>query len=197
MFRRAGWRVPGRRRESCVGDPEPASRAAEPRAGLRDRAPGNPPHPPRARGGGGRERMGGRNLAHIAHDVFFTGESDVRRSAILAPWSHRVRKTRRFVLTATVVCSRGNGRCSHCHGGGTNLNLASHVPKCPACAGSGVCAMCGGAVYWNRRSRTTAVSRSCSSDVVILCSEGPASSSSAAYAGVRTHVSACYIRRRL
>ena len=40
---------------------------------------------------------------------------------------------------------RGNGRCSRCHGSGTNLNLASDLPKCPACDGSGTCATCGGA----------------------------------------------------
>lgn len=39
---------------------------------------------------------------------------------------------------------QGDGRCSRCHSSGTNLNLASDLPKCPACAGSGVCATCGG-----------------------------------------------------
>jgi hypothetical protein len=39
---------------------------------------------------------------------------------------------------------QGDGRCSRCHGSGTNLNLASDVPKCPACEGSGICATCGG-----------------------------------------------------
>jgi hypothetical protein len=38
----------------------------------------------------------------------------------------------------------GDGRCSKCHGSGVNLNLASDVPKCPACNGTGVCANCGG-----------------------------------------------------
>jgi hypothetical protein len=28
---------------------------------------------------------------------------------------------------------------------GINVNVASAVPECPACAGSGVCATCGGA----------------------------------------------------
>jgi DnaJ-class molecular chaperone len=39
----------------------------------------------------------------------------------------------------------GNGRCSHCHGSGVNLNLASEVPQCLFCKGSGVCATCDGA----------------------------------------------------
>jgi hypothetical protein len=39
----------------------------------------------------------------------------------------------------------GNGRCSRSNGTGINVNVASAVPECPACAGSGVCATCGGA----------------------------------------------------
>ena len=39
----------------------------------------------------------------------------------------------------------GDGRCSHCHGSGTNLNLASDVPQCLFCRGTGVCQTCGGA----------------------------------------------------
>jgi hypothetical protein len=38
----------------------------------------------------------------------------------------------------------GDGRCSHCHGSGVNLNLASDIPKCLSCDGSGVCKTCGG-----------------------------------------------------
>ena len=38
----------------------------------------------------------------------------------------------------------GDGRCSHCHGSGTNLNLASDVPQCPFCKGTGVCQTCRG-----------------------------------------------------
>jgi DnaJ-class molecular chaperone len=38
----------------------------------------------------------------------------------------------------------GDGRCSKCHGSGVNLNLASDVPGCLFCNGTGVCANCGG-----------------------------------------------------
>ena len=38
----------------------------------------------------------------------------------------------------------GDGRCSHCHGSGTNLNLASDVPQCLFCKGTGVCQTCRG-----------------------------------------------------
>jgi hypothetical protein len=38
----------------------------------------------------------------------------------------------------------GDGRCSRCHGSGVNLNLASDVPKCLSCGGSGVCQTCAG-----------------------------------------------------
>src|SRR5262249_24108021 len=38
----------------------------------------------------------------------------------------------------------GDGRCSHCHGSGTNLNFASDVPQCLFCKGTGVCQSCGG-----------------------------------------------------
>ena len=39
----------------------------------------------------------------------------------------------------------GNGRCAQCNGTGTNVNLASDQPKCPACRGTGVCPTCNGA----------------------------------------------------
>ena len=39
---------------------------------------------------------------------------------------------------------KGDGRCKHCHGSGTNLNLASDVPQCLFCKGTGVCQNCGG-----------------------------------------------------
>jgi hypothetical protein len=38
----------------------------------------------------------------------------------------------------------GDGRCSHCHGSGTNLNLASDIPQCLFCKGTCVCQTCGG-----------------------------------------------------
>jgi hypothetical protein len=38
----------------------------------------------------------------------------------------------------------GDGRCSHCHGSGTNLKLASDVPQCAFCKGTGVCQTCDG-----------------------------------------------------
>lgn len=38
----------------------------------------------------------------------------------------------------------GDGRCKHCHGSGTNLNLASDVPQCLFCKGTGVCQTCDG-----------------------------------------------------
>jgi hypothetical protein len=39
----------------------------------------------------------------------------------------------------------GNGRCGRCNGTGINVNLASDMPNCPACNGTGVCHTCGGA----------------------------------------------------
>ncbi len=39
---------------------------------------------------------------------------------------------------------RGNGHCSHCHGSGVNLNLASDAPQCLFCKGTGMCASCDG-----------------------------------------------------
>jgi hypothetical protein len=39
----------------------------------------------------------------------------------------------------------GDGRCSRCHGSGVNCDLASDVPNCRACGGTGVCPTCGGA----------------------------------------------------
>ena len=38
----------------------------------------------------------------------------------------------------------GNGKCSHCHGSGVNLNLASDLPRCVYCDGTGECATCKG-----------------------------------------------------
>jgi hypothetical protein len=38
----------------------------------------------------------------------------------------------------------GDGRCSHCHGSAVNLNLASDVPQCLFCKGTGVCTTCQG-----------------------------------------------------
>ena len=38
----------------------------------------------------------------------------------------------------------GDGRCKHCHGSGTNLNLASDVPQCLFCKGTGICQTCEG-----------------------------------------------------
>lgn len=38
----------------------------------------------------------------------------------------------------------GDGRCKHCHGSGTNLNLASDIPQCFACKGTGICQTCDG-----------------------------------------------------
>jgi hypothetical protein len=38
----------------------------------------------------------------------------------------------------------GDGRCKYCHGSGTNLNLASDVPECAYCKGTGVCQGCDG-----------------------------------------------------
>jgi hypothetical protein len=38
----------------------------------------------------------------------------------------------------------GDGNCKYCHGSGTNLNLASDVPQCPFCKGTGTCQTCGG-----------------------------------------------------
>jgi hypothetical protein len=37
-----------------------------------------------------------------------------------------------------------DGRCSHCHGSGVNLNLASDVPQCLFCKGTGTCPTCEG-----------------------------------------------------
>jgi hypothetical protein len=42
----------------------------------------------------------------------------------------------------------GDGRCSHCHGSGTNLNLASEAPKCAFCKGTGVCQTCDGSGFY-------------------------------------------------
>ena len=38
----------------------------------------------------------------------------------------------------------GNGKCSQCHGSGTNLNLASDAPQCLFCKGTGARQTCGG-----------------------------------------------------
>jgi hypothetical protein len=43
----------------------------------------------------------------------------------------------------------GDGRCKHCHGSGTNLNLASDVPQCLFCTGTGVCQACGGEGWYS------------------------------------------------
>jgi hypothetical protein len=42
----------------------------------------------------------------------------------------------------------GNGKCGKCDGTGINTQLDSALPKCPYCAGSGVCATCGGTGDW-------------------------------------------------
>ena len=38
----------------------------------------------------------------------------------------------------------GDGRCKHCHGSGTNCNLASDEPQCLFCKGTGICQTCDG-----------------------------------------------------
>lgn len=38
----------------------------------------------------------------------------------------------------------GDGRCKHCHGSGVNLNMASDVPQCLFCKGTGTCQNCEG-----------------------------------------------------
>ena len=37
-----------------------------------------------------------------------------------------------------------DGRCKYCHGSGINCNLASEVPQCLFCKGTGVCQTCDG-----------------------------------------------------
>lgn len=45
---------------------------------------------------------------------------------------------------ARSILSGGDGRCSLCHGTGTNLHLPDPTPKCRGCQGTGVCRGCGG-----------------------------------------------------
>jgi len=43
---------------------------------------------------------------------------------------------------------QGDGKCGKCNGTGVNTQLDSDQPKCPYCAGKGVCATCGGTGNW-------------------------------------------------